>query len=76
MTKTLLWTDCETVGLCGNVKLIQFSVDDSPVQMIPLHSGWECDSFIRERLNQFFRILDSPETILVGFNIGYDYYHS
>ena len=75
MTKTLLWADCETVGLCGGVKLIQFSIDDSPVQMIPLYIGWERDALTRERLNQFFSILDSPNTMLIGFNVGYDCYH-
>ena len=71
-----LYLDCETVGLQGTVKLIQYAIgDEGPVQMIPLISGWQNRGEIVNRVTALFLLLDQPTTVLVAFNAAFDVYH-
>lgn len=67
-----LYLDTETVGLSGPVKLIQYALDDSAVQMIALPKGWENSSAIKSSLYQLFNLIDSPGVTLVAFNAVFD----
>lgn len=69
---TKLWLDTESVGLCGNSKLIQYAVDDGPVQLIPLYRGWERNGAVVENLRKLEGILRSSETLFVGYNASFD----
>ena len=70
---TRIYLDCETVGLQGTVKLIQFATDDTPVQMIELHRGWEANEDTCIKLKQLFvQYIDRPDTVLVAFNAAFD----
>jgi len=75
MTNTILFHDSETIGLCGVVKLHQFSIDGGPVQMIPMRKGWENDSQTRKKLFQLLKLVHQPDTIYCGFNIAFDLFH-
>ncbi len=68
----ILWNDTETVGLQGNVKLIQYSVDTGPVIFIKLFRGWKQNTLVKQQLYKFFELLDKPDTIYCGFNIQFD----
>lgn len=70
-----LWLDTETVGLVGNTKLIQFSVDDGPVEMIPLYRGWQENANTVSRLHRLFSMVDDPATLFIGFNASFDLFH-
>lgn len=71
-----LYLDCETVGLQGQVKLIQYAIgDEGPVQMIPLVSGWQNHGEVVNRVAALFHHLDQPTTCLVAFNAAFDVYH-
>lgn len=67
-----IYVDTETVGLCGPVKLIQFAIDDGPVQFIKLPRLWFLDSNVVQQLGQFFDLIDNPDAVFVGFNVSYD----
>lgn len=63
-----LWLDCESIGLCGPVMLIQYALDDGPVQFIrfdgkppPLHV-----------LRYLGFLLYHPEITLIAFNSAFD----
>jgi hypothetical protein len=69
----LLYLDSETVGLTGVCKLIQFATDNSPVQMIELHRGWEAHEDTCIKLKQLFvQYIDNPDTCFVAFNAAFD----
>lgn len=70
-----LWLDTETVGLCGPCKLIQFAVDDGPVQMVPLYRGWRDDTETGQKLWALFKMLDDANTLFIGFNVAFDLFH-
>ena len=70
-----VYVDCETVGLCGPVKLIQFAIDDGPVQFIPLPRGWEADPAVSKDLWRLWCQLNSPDALFVGFNTAFDLFH-
>lgn len=67
-----LYVDCESVGLSGPVKLIQFAVDDGPVQFIPLPRGWERNPASNHALSALFGHLYSPDTLFIGYNTSFD----
>jgi hypothetical protein len=69
---TKIWLDTETVGLCGPVKLIQFAIDEGPVQMITLLKGWEADVEVRAQLHKLYDLIDKPDTVLTCFNSAFD----
>lgn len=69
---TKIWLDTETVGLCGPVKLIQFAIDEGPVQMITLLKGWEADAEVRAQLHKLYELIDKPDTMLTCFNSAFD----
>ena len=68
-----LYLDTETIGLSGNVKLIQYSygLKDS-VHFIRLFKGWEGRPAIRKQLYELWDILNKPETIFIGYNTQFD----
>ena len=70
-----LYLDCESVGLMGPTKLVQFAIDDGPVQFIQLPRGWEADSKTRCRLAALIGYLDEPTTCFVAFNAAFDLFH-
>lgn len=69
-----IYFDSETVGLTGVAKLLQFAIDDGPVQFIPLFKGWESDSKTIESLRQFRNLMYSPDATVVGFNCSFDWF--
>jgi DNA polymerase I-like protein with 3'-5' exonuclease and polymerase domains len=75
MTTRRLYLDCETVGLNGPAKLIQFSVDRGPIQFVKLFRGWPVDSRTMVELVRLSQLLDDPDTLVVGFNLSFDLYH-
>lgn len=70
-----LYLDTESVGLCGPTKLIQYAVDDGPVQMIPLFKGWEKDSLARKALFNLQTLLDTPDALFIAYNAPHDLFH-
>lgn len=72
---TKVYFDSESVGLCGPAKLVQYSIDDGPVQFIPLYRGWERNQETRDRLTKLFRLLDDPEVLFIGYNTAFDLFH-
>ena len=72
----LLYIDVESVGLMGQIKLIQFATDNSPVYMIELHRGWEAHEDTRIKLKQLFvQYIDNPDTCFVAFNAAFDLFN-
>lgn len=67
--------DTETVGLNGHVKLIQYAIDNGPVQFIILFKGWQNSPETRAELVQFFSLIDRPAATFVGFNVAFDLFH-
>lgn len=67
-----LFIDTETIGLCGVVKLIQYGVDNGPVQFIKLFRGWEFNEKTRAELYALFQLIDRPDTVFVAFNAAFD----
>ena len=67
-----LFIDTETIGLCGVVKLIQYGVDNGPVQFIKLFRGWEFNEKTRAELHALFQLIDRPDTVFVAFNAAFD----
>jgi hypothetical protein len=63
--------DCETVGLCGPVKLIQYSVDRGPVQFIKLPKGHDNGNL----LGVLYGYLNDSNTTFVGFHTTFDLWH-
>lgn len=72
---SLLFIDVESVGLNGPCKLIQFALNDSPVQMITLKKGWESNAETLRQLDLVYGYLYDANVTAVGFNIGFDYFH-
>ena len=70
-----LYLDVESVGLMGPAKLVQFAIDDGPVQFIQLPRGWEANPDTRRRLALLIDLLDSSETCFVAFNAAFDLFH-
>ncbi len=70
-----LFLDTESVGLVGNTKLIQYSVENGPVHLIPLYEGWQRDREIIGQLHPLMDLLDNPRTVLVAFNAAHDLFH-
>jgi DNA polymerase I-like protein with 3'-5' exonuclease and polymerase domains len=70
-----IYADVESVGLCGPVKLIQYAIDDGPVQFIPLFKGWEQNDTSRLLLSSLWERLDRPDTTLVAYNAAFDCFH-
>lgn len=69
---TLFFCDCESTGLIGPIKSVQYAIDYGPVQILYLPTGWEQDSVKREELRKIRRILDDLQTVFVGFNVSFD----
>lgn len=71
-----LYVDSETTGLCGPIKLIQFSVDRQPVQFIRFYKGYaiptegEVGAF-----KELIGYLGDPDTLFVGWNSSFDLWH-
>lgn len=70
-----VYLDTESVGLCGPVKLIQYAIDDGPVQFIPLFKGWENDWASCNSVRMLWGLLDNPDVTLVAFNAAHDCFH-
>lgn len=72
-TNKFLFLDTETVGLQGQVKLIQYSfgMKDS-VHFIRLFKGWEHRPSILKQLNKLWDWLKDSEVTFVGYNTQYD----
>lgn len=66
------YCDCESVGLAGPTKTIQYAVDEGPVQIIPLYRGWEDDPITRDKLEEIWNMLSFTDTTFIGFNISFD----
>ena len=71
---SIVYFDSETVGLCGGAKLFQFSVDEGPVQFIKLFRGWESHAETRQKLHQFFDLIDNPSVTICIFNASFDWF--
>jgi len=71
----ILWHDCESVGLCGPVKLNQYAVDDGPVHMFAMLKGWENDEKTCKEIWKLLDLIDRPDTLYVGFNAAFDLFH-
>jgi hypothetical protein len=70
-----LYLDTETIGLCGPVKLIQYSIEREPIKFIKLPAGWMDDPQTVADLYELFIILDSPNVTFVGWNTSFDLWH-
>lgn len=65
---TLLFLDSESVGLCGEIKLIQFSVGESgPVEFIRFDQPPDFNQLIR-----LFNMLYDSSVTLVAYNLAHD----
>lgn len=72
---TKLYLDVESVGLCGPVKLIQFSIDRGPVQFIRIFGPNGSKIMTEGELRNFkllFNLMSSPDTLFIGWNTAYD----
>lgn len=68
-----LYVDTETVGLCGPVKLIQFSIDRGPVQFIRFYKGFAIPTEGEVRaFKELINLLGQEDTLFVGWNTSYD----
>ena len=63
-----LYLDSETVGLNGDVKLIQWSTDET--NEVYMHTPND-----KPMMARLWRMLYSPEVTLIIFNLAYDTYH-
>ena len=62
-----LFMDTETIGLHGLIVLIQYAVEDEPVQ---LHNVWTTQVIDTLKLIEWI-----AEHEVVGFNLAYDWFH-
>ena len=67
-----IYLDTETNGLAGEVKLIQYAIDNEEVQFIRLFQGWESKPLIRNQLYKLWNLIDNTQTIFVGYNTQFD----
>lgn len=75
---TKLYVDTETVGLCGPVKLIQFSIDRGPVQFIRLYGPHGSAVQTEGEMAAFktlFGLMGQPDTQFIGWNTAFDLWH-
>lgn len=70
---TLVTLDVETLGLNGPCRLVQYQVNDGPIQLVKLFKGKEHEH--AKLLQPLFDLLLDPTTLALGFNIGFDLYH-
>lgn len=70
-----IYVDIETLGLCGPVKTIQYSIDRKKVEVIVITKNGLKTFGVVEHLKKFFAVLDDPNNIIVGYNLSYDLYH-
>jgi hypothetical protein len=69
-----IYVDCETIGLNGPVKLIQYSVNREPVGFIKLPAG-PVDQPTWEDLLDLFSLLNDADNVFVGWNTSFDLFH-
>lgn len=67
-----LYLDTESIGLMGPVKLIQYSVDQGPIQFIRLPRYWQSDPAAVKQVWGLVDMLNNPDTELIGFNLSFD----
>lgn len=70
-----IFFDVESAGLLGNTKLLQWSADGGPVQLLPLFQGWRGCGHTVSRLCGFLELVDRPDVTLIAFNAGFDLFH-
>jgi hypothetical protein len=63
----LLFLDTESIGLYGMPVLIQYAVEDGPIQ---LYDIWKHTVKETKELIEYF-----CENIIVGFNLTFDHFH-
>lgn len=67
------YLDVETIGLNGPCRLVQYQIPGQPIKMIKLFKGKESE--YAGLLAELVGVLDNPDYVCVGFNVGFDLYH-
>ncbi len=67
-----LYADVESVGLVGATKLIQYSIEDGPVELIPLYKNWSHNPETRDRVGKLLSLLNDSNTVFIAFNSSFD----
>ena len=65
----MIFFDTETCGLHGPIVLLQWALDDGPINLVEI---WKRS--IRENIN-FIKFIANHEGGIIGFNLAFDWFH-
>lgn len=70
-----IYLDTETAGLiAAPTYTIQYAIDNGPVEIVYLPTGWQADPAKRAQVGQLLDLIWSPDSTVVIFNLGFDTY--